>query len=325
MKPDKVFFQNLSDVEPQEIDWLWEPLIPYSMVTILEGDPGISKSYLAMHIASQVSIGGILPGGNRLIRGRVLYLSAEDDAAFTIRPRIDTMRGDPKRIRFQSRYSPFDDQGLRILRQEVNEHQPDLIVVDPLYAYVPSGSDMYKPNEIRALLSALGDIAVKSEAAMIVIRHLTKAKRDKAIYQGVGSIDVIGAARSALLVARHPDNDAQQVIAHVKHNISARGDSWIYEMATKGEDLPILKWIGKSDLTADDLLNTPSGGASALEGAIEFLEEFLEEGPQPAAEVISAAESDGIARRTLDRAKRQLDISAKKTGSIWTWSLPDNK
>jgi len=215
MKKDIPHFTTLSDVEPEEIEWLWQPLIPRGMITIMEGDPGIGKSYLAMHIAAQVSSGGTLPGAERLKRGRVLYLSAEDDAAFTIRPRIDAMGGDPSRIRFQSRYSPFDDAGLTRLRREVNANGPHLIIIDPLYAYVPSSADMYKPDEIRALLLEIDEVAKLKNSAIVVIRHLTKGGRDKALYQGAGSIDVIGAARSALLVAVHPEDRELTVVAHL--------------------------------------------------------------------------------------------------------------
>lgn len=45
------------------------------MITIMEGDPGVGKSFLAMQLAVQVSIGGELPDGQKLGRGRVLYLS----------------------------------------------------------------------------------------------------------------------------------------------------------------------------------------------------------------------------------------------------------
>src|SRR4051794_6739662 len=111
MTTNKPAFQSLSEVEPEKINWLWHPLIPYGMLTIMEGDPGVGKSYLAMHIAAQISMGGSLPAVEDLERGHVLYCSAEDDPAFTIRPRIDAMGGDPKRIRFQARYSAFDDDG----------------------------------------------------------------------------------------------------------------------------------------------------------------------------------------------------------------------
>jgi RecA-family ATPase len=108
-------YETLSKVKPEEIEWLWTPYIPFGMVTIMEGDPGIGKSYLAMHIAAQVTIGGELPGPQPLNRGRVLYLSAEDDPAYTIRPRIDAMGGNPRRFRFQASYSTFDDERPRNL------------------------------------------------------------------------------------------------------------------------------------------------------------------------------------------------------------------
>src|SRR4051794_4088718 len=52
----------------------------------------------------------------------------------------------------------------------------------------------------------------------------------KAIYRGSGSIDVIGVARSAMAVAIHPDDPELRVMAHVKHNLSARGDSQLYAL-----------------------------------------------------------------------------------------------
>jgi hypothetical protein len=53
-----------------------------------EGDPGIGKSYAAMNLTAALSVGGTLPNGKRMKRKRALYLSAEDDPNYTIRPRI---------------------------------------------------------------------------------------------------------------------------------------------------------------------------------------------------------------------------------------------
>jgi RecA-family ATPase len=315
-------FMTLSEVEPEEVDWFWEPLIPYRMLTIMEGDPGIGKSYLAMHIAAEASRGGRLPNGDRLHKQRVLYFSAEDDPAFTIRPRIDAMGGDPDRIRFQAKYSPFNDRGLRQARSEVRETKPDLIIIDPLYAYVPADTEMYRPNQIRQLLGELNDLASHSDAAVLVIRHLTKAKHDKAMYQGAGSIDVIGVARSALLVAEDPEDSDVKVVAHIKHNLSARGDSWAFKLLQQEGQLPLVKWQGKSERTAEDLRGSPVERASARDAATEFLEEELEGGPMPAVEMSSAAEKRGIRKRTLDRAKAALGVITTKKGQSWFWSLP---
>lgn len=114
-------FVYLSSIESREIMWLMRPLIPFGMITIMEGDPGVGKSFLAMHIAAQVSIGGYLPGDNHLKRGGVLYLSAEDDAEYTIRPRIDAMGGDPNRIRIQADFLSLDTAGFAELSDEIRQ------------------------------------------------------------------------------------------------------------------------------------------------------------------------------------------------------------
>lgn len=91
------------------------------IITVLDGDPGVGKSFLAMHIAAQFSIGGSLPGTPTLERRRVVYLTSEDDPAFTVRPRIEAMGGNPKRIRVQSRLSAFDKDGISQLDEACGE------------------------------------------------------------------------------------------------------------------------------------------------------------------------------------------------------------
>jgi len=56
---------------------------------MIAGDPGLGKSLLTLHIASTVSRGGNWPVDvGRSPLGSVLIVSAEDDAADTIVPRL---------------------------------------------------------------------------------------------------------------------------------------------------------------------------------------------------------------------------------------------
>lgn len=316
-------FIPLSDVEALEVKWLMPPLIPFSMITIMEGDPGVGKSYLAMHIAVQVSINGSLPGVKKLKGGHVLYLSNEDDPAYTIRPRIEAMGGDLELIRVQDEYMSLDEDGLNALMDEVRRRPPRLIVIDPLFAYVPAAQDMYRPNVIRSLLAQLKDIAEYDDTAILIVRHLTKSKRDKAIYQGGGSMDVIGAARSAFLVAEHPDDPTIKVVAHVKHNIAPRGKSWTYRLVEpRPGAIPVLEWIGESELTAEDLLNTGDRQRkSAVDIAVDYLREELKDGPRAVADLEAKALELGISKRTLDRAREEMDVEAKKHKEGWILTL----
>lgn len=322
----KDLFVDLASIDPKEVVWLWEPFIPFSMITIMEGDPGVGKSFLAMQLAVQVSTGGELPQGQKVGRGRVLYLSAEDDAAYTIRPRIDAMGGDPKRIRVQGDFLSLDETGLKALMREVKRKPPDLLILDPLFAYIPAGQDIYKPNVIRQLLSFLKDIAEAGETAVLIIRHLTKAKHDKAIYRGGGSMDVIGAARSAFLVCEHPKDSSTKLIVHIKHNIATRGKTQSYEIVSGDDDVAKLNWLGASDITIDDLTSTEGGERkSALDEAIDFLREFLKNGPELSNKVEAKAAARDISVKTLERARSVLRVEPKKKGKTWLMSLPDDE
>ncbi len=323
----KELFVDLDTIDPKEVEWLWEPFIPFSMITIMEGDPGVGKSFLAMQLAAQISLGGELPEGQKLDRGRVLYLSAEDDVAYTIRPRIDAMGGDPSRIRVQGDFLSLDEKGLNALMREVRRKPPDLLILDPLFAYVPSGQDMYKPNVIRQLLSFLKDIAETGETAVLIVRHLTKAKHDKAIYRGGGSMDVIGAARSAFLVCEHPNDSSTKLVVHIKHNIAKRGQTQSYEIYSEDGGMATLNWLGPSDITIDDLISSEGGTPrmSALDEAIQFLRVFLKNGPEATTKVEKEAAARDISEKTLERARRSLGVVSKKKGKNWFLSLPDEE
>jgi hypothetical protein len=67
-------------------------------------------------------------------------------------------------------------------------------------------------------------------------------------------------------------------------------------------------------------------GRTAKREAKEFLLERLRAGPVKADDIIDEAKQEGIAKRTLDRAKKELSIKSRKTPSkfdgAWFWELP---
>ncbi len=48
---------RLSDIEPTEVRWLAEPYIPLGKVTLLEGDPGVGKTYVALDMIAAITRG----------------------------------------------------------------------------------------------------------------------------------------------------------------------------------------------------------------------------------------------------------------------------
>jgi hypothetical protein len=90
--------------------------------------------------------------------------------------------------------------------------------------------------------------------------------------------------------------------------------------------LPVIEWRGQSDILIDDLGNDDNEeGPPPRKTAIEFLRAELKDGAMPAKYLLDKAESEGISKRTLDRAKKSLGIVSKPEGKIWVWRLPGDQ
>ena len=85
----------LSSVQPQQVEWLWYPYIPFGKVTILQGDPGEGKTMLMLHLIADLTRGRNLweqeePNAPMTC----IYQTAEDGIADTIVPRLVAMDAD---------------------------------------------------------------------------------------------------------------------------------------------------------------------------------------------------------------------------------------
>jgi len=122
------------------------------------------------------------------------------------------------------------------------------------------GIDMNKANETRPFMARLSELAKARNVTIIALRHLTKGEKDKAIFRGLGSIDITAAARSAVLIGEHPEDPGTRAMVHIKHNLSERGRTQLYELTggdrAKGK-VPKVTWRGVSDLGPDDFLRQP--------------------------------------------------------------------
>ncbi len=193
----------LADVTPEPVTFLWPPYVPLCKLTLLEGDPGQGKSWLTMAVAASGSLGAGLPGMPAFAAFRSLIFTAEDGLADTLRPRLDTFTADPHLVYAHDRTVHLDTaEGLAELEREIVGRQPRLVIIDPIMAYVRSQTDVYRANEVRAVLASLAKLASQHGCAILAVRHINKAKGNRAIYAGQGSIDFTAAARSVLLAAR---------------------------------------------------------------------------------------------------------------------------
>jgi len=322
----------VSEVEVATTSWLWENRIPLRAISLIDGDPGLGKSVLTCDLAARVSAGRDMPDGTPGLSGRVVILSAEDDPASTIRPRLEAAHADITRIDLipamrtrDGERSPELPLDVDAIEAALGGTEVRLIVVDPLSAYLASHVDAHKDQHVRRALARLKTMAERTGAAVVLVRHLNKNANAPAVYRGGGSIGIVGAARSALLVARDPDDDRRRVLAAVKSNLAEAPASLQFCVVSGGPWVAAVDWLGESKYDAAGLLGTRRNDTprAALEEAKDFLRAELAEGPRPAKVVQREAREAGISPATLRRARQQLGVRCKKHEwqGIGVWHL----
>jgi len=328
--------RRFSDIEPEALRWLWPGRVPLGKLTLLIGDPGLGKSLVTIDIASRVTRGASFPDGAECERGEVLFLSAEDDAADTIRPRLDGAGADVSRVhtldavRVQLTDGKTSEKAFSLetdighLESALDRH-PNirLVVVDPLSAYL-GGTDSHSNAEIRGLLSPLAAMAARRKVAVLCVTHLRKSPGN-AVHRAIGSIAFAAAARAVWAVAPDPADVECRLLLAVKQNLSASAAGMAFRILAPGGTARVEWEAGVVNLTANDVLGGVElqQGQSARSEAIEWLRDLLADGPVAQGTIRSEAESAGLSWATVRRAKDALGVVAKKSTyhGGWEWRL----
>jgi hypothetical protein len=326
----------INKIEPELVEWIWPGFLPLGKLAIIDGDPGVGKSTLALDLAARVSLGREMPDGSKGMKGGVIVLSAEDGPGDTIRPRLDAAGADVSCVTLLSAikvngHEQFPDiaeeSHIEGIRTAIIEHNAKLIILDPFTAYVGSRANTNHDQDVRRTLTPLAQIAEHTGATVLVIRHLNKQQGLAAIYRGGGSIGITGAARSVFLVARDPDVDNGLVLASIKSNLAITPVSLRFTLQSIESGVARVVWNGTCDRTADDLLSSVAMRAVPKYSAVEiFLTDLLESGPIAAKEVYSEAKKQGFSKSTVERVKAKLKVQSNKSKSPdgeWLWSLPE--
>jgi putative DNA primase/helicase len=317
----------MADVKAESVSWLWQPYIPKGKLTLLEGDPGVGKSWVSLAIATAIVQGKGLPSQETSPPANVVIASAEDGLGDTIRPRLDNMGADVNWIFAIDGAITLDESGFIQLETYLEGIRPALLIIDPLVAYLGGDIDIHRANETRQVMARLARLAEKFDTAILAIRHLTKGGMAKSIYRGLGSIDFTAACRSVLLAGCEAENPKNRALVHHKSNLAPSGTSIGYELRNGG-----FYWTGESSLTVAQILAADSGDTTlVMDEAMAFLRDELASGPVPASQVFSDGKGAGLTEITIKRAKAKLGIVTRRQGEIgkrgggrFTWELPDN-
>lgn len=310
---------QMSQVEVEEIQWVWYPYIPYGKITVVQGDPGEGKTTFVLALIALLTQGKPLPeeeNGTKPIN--VIYQTAEDGLADTIKPRLLSVGADCERVLV------IDENEVELtlsderLEQAIKQTDAKVIVLDPIQAYLGGDVDMHRANEIRPIMKRLALLAERTGCAVILIGHMNKMGSAKSAYRGLGSIDIRAAVRSVLVVGRVKDEPTLRIVAHDKSNLAPEGKSIAFELDPDTG----FAWKGYCETTVDELLCGNGSLLSKTAQAEKLLKDLLSEGEMLSEEITSQAKELDISNRTLKIAKQNIGVKSFRKGDKWYSSLP---
>jgi len=340
-RPAEAAVVRIADVLARKVEWLWRARIPYGKLTVFDGDPGVGKSTLIIDLAARVTTGTPMTGETgRRPPASVIMLSAEDDIADTIRPRLEAAGADLDRVFIfehvldggESR-PPELPRDLPLVHAKIQELNAQLVTVDPLMAFLGADIRTGIDHHVRRALHPARDIAEQTRAALLVARHLNKGGDSGALYRGGGSIGIAGAARSVLTVGVNPNQPGQYVLAATKVNLAAKPSSLAYRLVEDEQrEVPRILWEGPVDLDADALVVRPERETPERQEAAGFLRDELDKGPARWETLAKLARQQDIAEHTLRRAREAMKARGEvdkrqhgqpgEPGTFWEWFLP---
>lgn len=314
------------DADNREDDaWLWPGRIPAGSLGMLDGDPGLGKSFVTMDLAARVTKGDKWPDGTKGGKPANVLVLAKEDSKRTLVKRLGAAGADFKRVLtlddVGGRAPTFPDDIL-ILEDVIRKRKVKLVIIDPIMSYLSVTA--YQGQQVRKALDPLSELAGRTDTTILFVRHLTKTGGRNSKMAGGGAMDILGACRFGYLINPDPDDAKARVFAVTKFNLDEEPESMEYrfEKTTAGT---IIKWSSETvKWTADDLLSKRQMDTEKKEELDEvcvFLSDYLHQnggavGPK---DLFKDGAEAGFTQKMLRTAKAKLGVKSYKSGATWWW------
>jgi len=213
------YFLSASTVKPKRTRWFWDLRIPRHEVSILAGVQGRGKSMVTVAIVAGATRGkfGYAPCD-------VLMLSAEEDPATTIVPRLMAAGADLDRVHIHKIEKRLElPKDIAVIEAALDMWPVGLVVIDPFLSFLNEDTDSYSGQQVRNAMRLLN--VVKQRATILCVIHFRKESSQEVIHQITSSSAFTEIPRSVLGLGQEPDtsdDDGRLALGHLKCNVGKR-------------------------------------------------------------------------------------------------------
>ncbi|MFI8512309.1 AAA family ATPase [Streptomyces sp. NPDC085460] len=332
-----------SDIEPEPVVWAWlddgEGRVPAGALSVAAGREGTGKSSFGMWMAAHITR-GTLPGNFHGKPRAVFYVAVEDSWKQTIVPRLIGAGADLDLVyRVEAVEAEYGETTLSLpqdnslMEAAIKEHGVALVVLDPLMSCIGKGIDTHRERDVRTALDPLARMADRTGAVLLGIAHFGKGAGTDPASLITGSGAFKNVPRAVFGFARDDDNDCR-VMTQAKNSLG-RSDLPSLAYNIESAEVPTKKgpahvgrfvFLGQSTRSVQDILaqgSEPDRGER--DEAVAWLVDYMRDngGEASAGDVIKAAEKDGFAKHTIQRARTKAGVTSQKSGfgKGWVWAL----
>jgi DNA polymerase len=335
------------DVIVKPLDWLWPGHLLRGSLELMAGQPGQGKSQSHCSFARSVTTGSPWPDGAAGVQpGKVIMMTSEDTLSQILVPRLKFAGADLTRVRFLTSIRKDNKdrrfligEDIEALGRAVVAEGAQLVMIDPITAYMGGKLDSHRTTDVRDQLGPLSELAERTNVAIAAITHPPKNAGASALNHFIGSQAFIAAARIGHLTLPEMDQDNSGVtrptgrflFTNPKNNVSRLMPAIAYRIVAERPDDPqsISKvvWEDTITISADEAIAaaTPKKDKDQ-HGAKPFLLDMLANGPVPKSIIDERAKVRGFTPDQLRRARESMGVVTFKGGfeGGWLWSLPQH-
>ncbi|MGB3637487.1 MAG: AAA family ATPase [Rivularia sp. (in: cyanobacteria)] len=200
-------FDELLDMEIQELSWMIPELLPKGEMVVLAGSPKCGKTLMAIDAAFAIATGEDDFLGLRTQQGKVLLISNDENARSTKSKLLKRgfRKGDGKNLEVIFNWNInqlYELEGL------LDEFRPDVVIVDSLKSITACNAEVSENSaEFANNIYALKNLLNQYNAASILIHHTNKNKDAMGVHKLRGSSAIAGAVWGTWQLDHIPTTD----------------------------------------------------------------------------------------------------------------------